>query len=273
MNKPFLPSFLLFFSGLLLLSSCNPTRKIIKEPLKEQGSDYIFQNLKKNELSFNYLTASFSVSYIADKKKISLNGQIRIVKDSAIWISLSPALGIEMARVLITPDSVKFMNRMDNTFFLSDFQYMDKFINNAIDFDMLQAMIIGNDLCYYENNKFKASVENQQYKLSTIGRQKLKRYIRHKNEALIVLIQNIWINPDNFKIEKINVKEIKAENKKLEADFSDFLQVDNQFFPTKIMYTIEAERNINIGLRYTKVKINEPHKISFRIPDNYTQIK
>jgi len=51
------------------------------------------------------------------------------------------------------------------------------------------------------------------------------------------------------------------------------LQVDGQLFPTKIAYNIEAEKFINIELFFSKVKINESHKISFRIPDNYDQIK
>ena len=31
---------------------------------------------------------------------------VRMARDSVIWMSISPALGVEAARVLLTPDSV-----------------------------------------------------------------------------------------------------------------------------------------------------------------------
>ncbi|MBK8414658.1 MAG: DUF4292 domain-containing protein [Bacteroidetes bacterium] len=42
--------------------------------------------------------------------RIHLNINLRIKTDSLTWISKSPLLGIEVARVMITRDSVKFMD-------------------------------------------------------------------------------------------------------------------------------------------------------------------
>ena len=101
---------------ILLLSSfiisCRSPRTIIKEPIKEYGADYLFQKLKENELHYDWFSAKFSLDLVMDKKKTSFNGQIRMQKDSVIWISMSPALGIEMARMIITTDSIKFINRL-----------------------------------------------------------------------------------------------------------------------------------------------------------------
>ena len=61
---------------------------------------------------------SLNVEYSEDKGKTSLKGQLRIQSDSLIWLTFSPALGIEAARVLLTNDSVKFINRLNKTYFL-----------------------------------------------------------------------------------------------------------------------------------------------------------
>lgn len=269
----------IFFAG--FVASCSAPRKVVTHvpaPVKEAKEekkemvDEIFFNLKKHELNYQTLSLNFSAIFIENNKKTSLKGQCRMVKDSAIWISISPALGIEMVRILITPDSIKLMNRIEKTYFISDFQYINSFINNAVDFDMLQSLIIGNDLSYYENDKFKAEIDNQEYKLSTIGRQKLKKYIRHENEALIVLVQNLWLDLENFKIKKLSLKEIKSENKKMEAEYSSFVLSGEQLFPSKVKYHLDAEKLIDIEVNYTKVRVNDHPGISFRIPESYEPV-
>ncbi len=92
---------LLFSTTLALivfLTGCNTVRRTIREPLKEQGSEFLFSNLKSNELKYSRFSARFSASFTRDKNETSFSGQIRIQKDSLIWISISPVLGIEMAR-------------------------------------------------------------------------------------------------------------------------------------------------------------------------------
>ncbi len=38
------------------------------------------------------------------------------MRDSAVWVSVIPALGIEMARALLTPDSLKLMDKLHDQY-------------------------------------------------------------------------------------------------------------------------------------------------------------
>ncbi|MCD4746309.1 MAG: DUF4292 domain-containing protein [Bacteroidales bacterium] len=263
-------SLLLF---LIISFSCKSTRHIVKEPLKEYGADYLFEQLKKNELKFDWFSAKFTIDYINDKKKTSFNGQVRMQKDSVIWVSFSPALGIEIARLLITNDSIKFLNRINNTYFLGDYNFVNDFLNTNIDYDILQSIILGNDFSYYENGKFRATYDSKEYHLVTAGRRKLKKYVRTGLDAERIFIQNIFLNPENFKITRIKIKEIKKENKKLEATYSDFKDIDSQIFPNHIDYDLTAENPIKISIDYSKISINKALKLPFRIPAKYTRIQ
>ncbi len=98
-------------------------------------------------------------------------------KDSVIWLSFSPALGLEVARLKITPDSIKFMNRLDRVYFEGDYQLLNNFLQTTIDFDILQSLLIGNDFTFYDNNSFRASIDALEYRLSTTSRTKLKTLI------------------------------------------------------------------------------------------------
>ena len=267
---------ILIFSAFItafLMASCTSTRHMIKAPLKEHGAEYLFSQLKKSEIHFGELSAKFSAEYTNNKKTTSFSGQIRIKHDSLIWISISPLLGIEMMRAVITNDSVKYLNRITSTYFLRDFNYMNRLLNKALDFDMVQAFLLGNDFSFYENGKFKAGVENRQYRLSTAERHKLKKYIR-KNEGVDnIPIQHIWLDPDNFKISQVVIKEIEKDSRKFEANYSEFEEINGQLFPTKLSFAIETgESKVSINVNYSKIVINQHQNFPFRIPENYQSV-
>jgi len=255
-----------------IMASCSHSRKIIKAPIKEQGQDYLFRKLKKNEFCFNTLYAKFSVDYKEDKSKYSFNGQLRIKKDSVIWLSFSPALGIEAVRLLITQDTIKFLNRIDKNYIVSDFSFINDYINNALDFNMIQSLLIGNDFDHYDNKHFKASIDNKRYKLSTIKRHKIKKYIKDNKSNFVIPVQHIWLNPKNFKIEKIDIKEIaKGKDKKFSIKYFNKKPVNNQLFPFSYKIEINAEKKFKIYIDHKKVSVGKSLKFPFRIPKKYNK--
>ena len=262
-----------FLLVLIILASCSSQRKIIKAPIKEEGAEYLFKKLKERELQYNWLTAKFSAEYKNKGQSNSFNGQIRIRKDSVIWLSFSPALGIEVFRMMLTQDSVKFINRMNNSFFAGDYNYVNRYLNTNIDFDILQSFLTGNDLSFYESGKFRAGLDNNFYKLATAERMKLKKFIRNSQENLRVLIQNIWIDPESFKITRADVKEIREPNIKLEARYSSFEKIEDQLFPKEMSFDISADNNLSVTVSFNKITINTTQAFPFKIPQSYHPVK
>ncbi|MBC8487119.1 MAG: DUF4292 domain-containing protein [Bacteroidetes bacterium] len=252
--------------------SCKTTRKVIKGPIKKYGADYLFERLKENELQFDWFSAKYKLDLIIDKKKTSFSGQLRMRKDSVTWVSFSPALGIEMARLLITADSVKFINRINKNYFLGDYLIVNDFLGSNVDYDVMQSILLGNDLTYYENGKFRATYDSKEYHLVTADRRKLKKYVQTAQDAERIFIQNIFLNPETFKITQMKIKEIKKENKKLSATYSDFRFVDGQLIPHHISYEITAETPLKIEINYSKITINKIQRFPFKISSKYTCI-
>ena len=263
---------ILFFIP-FILESCKSTRTIIKGPLKEEGPDYLIGKLDENELNFDWLSLRYRASYAYDKKVTDFSGQIRIRKDSAIWVSISPAMGIEMVRLMITNDSVMFINRLDKTFFKGDYRLVNEFFQTNLDFDILQAFIIGNDFQFYDNASFRASVDNNLYRLSTTGRHKIKKVHETNDTGPLVLVQNIWLDPDNFKITRVDVKEFQKDNRKFEANYSDFSLIDKQLIPTSIYVNVTSEHLQEVNIKYSKINLNEPFTFPFSIPSKYKRIE
>lgn len=268
-------SSLILITIALLVVSCTGTRKAIRSPLKEEGADYLFGNLKKHELKFDDFTARFSAKIQNNRKETKFEGQLRIQRDSIIWISITPLLGIEMARFMLTNDSIKYLNRINSTYLQKNFAYINEMLNKTIDFDMAQAFLTGNDFSFYENSRFRAQVDGQEYKLHTINRLRLKRTVRKNDPDISIPIQSIWLNPDNFKITKVILNETDKDNRRFTALYRDFITVDGQLVPSGIEYRVETNvSNVKITVDYSKITIN-PGQLSFpfRIPENYTEIQ
>jgi hypothetical protein len=264
--------FSLFLTS-LLISSCSTKKNIIRQPLREEGEAYLLGKLTESELKFDWLTARCNVAVIDDKKsKTEFNGQIRMKADSVLWISLSPALGIEVARLMITSDSIKFINRLDKNYFTGDFDFISNKFQTTVDFDILQAIILGNDMHSYENESFRAGIDRMEYKLQSTNRHKNRKFHKQKDNPKI-LVQNIWLNPDNFKITRINLKEFGEDNKRLQADYTSFKAVDSQLFPSTLIIEIQSEKKLTVEINFTRLELNSAQVFPFKIPDNYVKMK
>ncbi len=258
--------------GFFVLQSCKTKRSIIKKPIKEYGEDYLLDKLIENQIDFDWFNARASVTFINDKHKTDFRAQLRMQKDSVIWVSFFPALGLEVARLLITVDSIKFMNRLDRVYFEGDYQLLNTFLQTTIDFDMIQSLLIGNDFSFYENKSFRASIDAMEYRLSTTGRTKLKRDLK-QDETQSIFIQNIWLNPDNFKITRVNLREVGEENKRLQAEYRHFVAADDKLFPSRISFDLQADRKIWLEIDFSRMEFNATQSFPFRIPDRFSRLE
>ena len=264
---------LLYFSiivtVMIFASSCKVNRSALKKPLKDHGFDYLYTKMSENQVYFKTLNSKFDITYQEENTKTTLKGQIRMVNDSLIWVSFSPALGIEAARVLLTKDSVKFINRLNKSYFTGKYELLDSLLNTTIEYSILQSMLLGNDLTQYDVNKFKASVDGGYYRINIKERRKIRKYIKSGEIESKVLVQNIWLYPESFRIRKIELKELGNENKKLVVTYDEYTEIDGLLFPTTMNIEISANKNINMDISFIKTRLNIEQKYPFKIPSKY----
>jgi hypothetical protein len=254
-------------------SSCKSKKKVLKAELKEHGFQYLYNRMTENHMNFDYLSAKFNLVYEQDKNKTSLRGQLRIKKDSLIWISFTPALGIEAARLLLTNDTIKFMNRLNKTYFSGKYELVDSLLNTTIDYSLLESMLIGNDLTQYDTKKYKATIDNGLYRLTIRERRKIKRYMKKGEIRSRVLVQQIWLDPSNYRIARIDIKEKgEDDNNKLRVFYGDYMDVDGQLFPSDMQIEIVSKKSIFIDINFSKVTINNPLRFPFRLSSKYENL-
>ncbi len=258
---------------ILLLTGCKSTRSTLKKPIKEYGFDYLYSKMLENQFNFDYLSAKFSLTYYEDKGKTDLRGQLRMKNDSIAWISFSPALGIEAARVNLTDDSIKFINRLNKKYFMGEYELIDSLLNTTIDLSILQSMIVGNDLTSYDVNKFKASIDGGLYRITIQERRKIKKSLKNTEDDARVLVQNIWLNPEDFRIRQVDLKELNdGDNKKLDVIYQNYIPVGDQMFPEKMSISITSQKSILIEVKFLKVELDEELNFPFKVPGKYEKL-
>jgi len=269
-KKQFL--FFLPVISILFLYSCKTIQPVVQQKtLEEKTKDSLFLKLEQNQFQYKWLAAKISTTIKTPKATNTVTVRIRMQKDSVIWLSLSPALGIEVVRVYITRDSLIFLDRMNEKYFKGDFNYVNELINSNLDFEMLQAMLTGNNFTFYEIDKFETRNDRDRYVLSTIGRRKLKKELKGQ-DSLNVILQDIFLSSLNWKIEEMKLKDINS-NRKLDAVYSNFVPVGAQSFPSDVMFNFKAKDNIELKLTYSKIEIDVPQTFPANIPSKYSEMK
>jgi hypothetical protein len=233
------------------------------------GYQYLKEKLDANRLSFNYLSAKLSINYQKESSSTSLRGQLRMREDSILWLSFSPAMGIEAARLILTQDSVKFINRLNKTYFTGRYKMLDTLISSTVDYIIVQSMILGNELPHYTVDNYNVKVDDNMYLLTMEKKRKIKKKIKKGNSPTNIIVEKVWMDPVNFRMRKVEMHEIGAENNKLVVYYNDYREVEGKWFPFNIQIQISANKDISINVKYNKVHFDEKMSFPFHIPKKY----
>lgn len=271
-----------FFSAMLVLSfllfSCKSKKEISRKEIKDLLEDslstsQLLSNMKKNEFTFETLSIKATVETQVKRKTNSFKATIRMRKDSAIWMSVTPLLGIEVARMLVTPDTVLFIDRIHQRYFTGNFSVISQLFHVDLDFDMLQSLLLGNSIAFEENEKIISQPDRHMFFLGTTKKRKVKKAIKKDKESKLKDdTQSIWLDPFTFKIRELFITDNKSEQS-LRAVYKNFQQTENQLFPTSLHFTVSSAQNTYLSVEYAKLSAESEITMPFSIPEKYSPVE
>ena len=92
---------LMAVATLLLIASCTSRKKLVKPT---------------THADYQWMSAKFDGNVETANGEMSFSGNLRMRRDSVIWLSASAFLGMESVRTLITQDSMVLINRLNQTY-------------------------------------------------------------------------------------------------------------------------------------------------------------
>lgn len=259
--------------------SCTTTKTFSTKHVKNLSHSNILDSISYTCSDINTYSSKFSVNLKSDKE-LNLKGNIRITKDSIIWISLTPGLGFEVARVVMKQDSLFVLDRVRNTYYFGTYSYFKQLADIDINFNTIQSLFL-NDLLIYNPtiadtavfNKMIISNDNinNKLKLQSLRNRDLRRIVK-KEEKPDLLYQDILLN-ENWKIEETNINDFKF-NRKVAIQYSAYNEINNIFIPSKLFVDILDDSNtIKVTMEFNKQEFNKENKYQFSIPNKYDRVK
>jgi hypothetical protein len=218
------------------------------------------EEIKIDQVDFDYLSIKSKIKFEEAGNTKNATAVIRLKKDSVIWFNLSGTLGMQGMRGIMTKDSILMINRVDKEYYPMTFNELSSEFNFKIDFQLLQAMILG-------------EMPRGEQEGETISKEG-DRYIIHQGVGN-KYIDN-YINATTRKVTEVQVLETDTENS-LKLLYGDFREVNTHLFPfanfVSLIHTNEfGELETTITINHNKVSFSDkPLNFPFSVPKKYAK--
>lgn len=275
------------------LSSCRTARELPTAVAKPMSTAKLLKKIEQNAFDYEYLTIKrISCQFSNNDTKTNFTINLKTLKDEKILVSISK-LRVPVGRVLLTPDSVKYVNYIDHNYFVDDYSYLSSFLNIDLDFATVQSIISNNAFSYRNDIKnkdfktFDSFVEDGMYVLQSEKNRKIfkmekkskvgktgkieRRMKRLDDEALI--LQKMYFNPENFTLTELIIND-KSNNRKMNMNFNNFVEVQNKDYPGIIDMNFNSEQNeVKLKLKMSGFSTDKVNSFIIKIPEKYDEIK
>lgn len=240
--------------GSLSAATSTPVAKPVETP----------NGVKATNTSFQYLNGRGKVHFKQKNTDQAANFNLRVRRDSAIWLSGS-LLGIEGVRALLTPDSVRVVNRLQKSYFAGDYAYLSQLLNVPVSYQQMQAILLGD---------YQTAPQGALPIVKTEGDNQAVTY----PQAPLLLEQLVSLSTG--RLQQLKVSESAAQ-RSLTVGYADFQKpsgADLPFaFTTNVLGQQGGSESTSATLNYQKVEVGSGHlDFPFSIPKGYkkeTRIK
>ena len=231
------------------LSACVGPKDLINSSSKSVS--HILKNVQKKGAEVDWFTAQIKGQAQLNDKTYPISAQLRMRQDSVIWISVSAVLGLEAARIHLTPDSVKLINRLNSTYFIGDVKELTKRYNLHLSFYEIQNLMLGK-YSFSNPNLFKLLPSEQDYLL-----------FADTDTAIYTLRLNSEFLP-------LEINSVQQDSISFKLSYSSFVVVHEEWLPQNTdLQVLTPNNDLNFTYSYSKMLVNRPKKIKFSIPSSY----
>lgn len=216
--------------------------------------------IQPDEVDFNYLKIKSRVAFSSPDFSQTFPATIHIKKDSIIWISV--AVGLEVARGVITPDSAIFLDRLNRNVYQFSYKELSEFMGFDVSFGLVQSLLVGNMPIYVREKDVVTGAGG---------------FITVKQSVGELTVENTIDELIN-KLTRVLAQRANTNNR-LVITYADFVETENGKVPQRIETRVEktsaeietAATSINI--EHNKFEFLERDlRFPFSIPKSYTSV-
>ena len=240
-----------------LLAGCH--RKLVPAPAAPTKTTAVPApaGLKVANTSFAHLNGRGKVRFERGPTNQSANFNLRVRRDSAIWLSGS-LLGIEGVRALLTPDSVRIVNRLEKTYFVGSYSYLSQLLGVPVAYKQVQAILLGDYLPPPTGTRptVQAEADNQAV-----------RY------PLAALLLEQLLSQSTGRVQQLKISEANAP-RSLTVSYADFQTPPGADLPLAFTVSVVGQQSgaptTSATLNFNRVEVGSARlEFPFNVPKGY----
>jgi hypothetical protein len=244
-----------FLLVILLFTSCKIKQRSIKNDNIPFQSGLAYTNMSASKVMF---------TLNQQQNAITVNGSIRILRDSIIILSFQPFFGIEVARIAITQNEITAIDRINKQFCSVNFSSVKEQFGIDANYNMFQS-IFTNSLFIFDNPK---PADIALFDKVNVG------------ELSLLQVSKKGINQEFNVDEKGKILGGRAflDNNPYSVswNYSNFNTLENDYsFPYNIKITVSEGngKQQGVDLLYNKIELNKNLNFQFSIPSSYKEVR
>ncbi len=246
MNKSLWGALLLF--SIILISSCSKKANVFTSSSKMDDFEPVM-------VDYDYLSARAKIVIEEESGKVTRGTvNFRAKKDSVLWFTVSPGMGVEAVRGFITQEKIQIKDRVGGENINMTYEEFKTIFGLTLSLDLFQNVLWANPPHPFDYQDRLARVGDS-FELTQV-----RNEVRYFSK----------IDVSHGKVSELTSNSLDDRGSLL-ASFPNFQDVDSQPFPIDVLFNLNyetstgAKQNTIINLEWVSIKpYNDPLSFPFR---------
>ncbi|MCL2597834.1 MAG: DUF4292 domain-containing protein [Paludibacter sp.] len=239
-------------------TSCKPKQTLAVTPMQITTEDVNIQKVLQAQPHFITANAGkLNVNISLPNKELSSSATCKIYRDSVIQLSIQPFMGIEMAKIELTPEALYVFEKLNNKYYHLVYEQLTEYT--------------GVPLSFYD---FQALLSNQLFTLGAFKDENFDKIVTEKSsKALIFKYQtNDLVQSTTFESNQIRKVEVsdKGQSFHFQTNYSDFAKNDDVIAPKIIdIQFVNSKNTLKLKFKIEKIEFNKQMRVILTNPLRY----
>ncbi len=258
---------ILFLLVILTLTGCKTKHRIIYSisPVEDKTNDALFRDILDESFPYQTISSRLDLTLTSGNRSYSSKGNIIIIKDNALQVSLQPLFGVEMFRLYVDPDTIVLLDRMNKRYIKEAIATLKVHYPVGFDYYTLQSLFTNR---LFVSNK--SEVVPIDYRRFSYTRASDRDYYLSSKDPESKIEYSFTINGDD----RITFTHLMQPEKKysLQWSYNDFVVMNESLFPHRMSASITSDdRRINTEFLFSNIVLNQSLELAVQVPASYTK--
>ncbi len=233
--------------------------------------------IKTNKENYNAINSVWikrvNGSLVHNEVEKKFKGNIRIVKDSVILISIYSSFGIEGLRIMLEHDSIFILNRIRNTYLAEENSRNIHPIGKLLDYSIIQDLLLVNGQGIFNVNDFGSIKTKEIYSNGDLYclNNNSKNVKRGKDDFPFILSRACF--DTKSMLLKRGFFNFIDENDEVEIFYSNYILVNEVSFIKSLEIIKKSESDsLKIKLIFDKIELNKYLPVRFNKKSKYKRV-